>query len=81
MLMSELQSDNMVKLSDNMATVGRVLNCAEHRVDNIKTSLLFAEQDFHRTKIFSASCSVTLARGLGVLERLGRDTARTSDIN
>ena len=49
------------------------------KVDKSQIFLVIAEQSFYRSKAFSAFCTARLARRLGVLGRLGGDTARTGD--
>lgn len=47
--------------------------CAGKDVDRI--GLVIAEQGLHRTKAFSASCTSSPVRGLGVHNELAGDTA------
>lgn len=43
--------------------------------------MVIAEQGLHRGKAFSASCTSSPVRGLGVHNELGGDTAGTADPN
>lgn len=55
--------------------LGFVLNAV------IRGIFIIAEQDLHRTKAFSTSCTATLSKTLGICGKLRGDTARRGDSN